>query len=129
MADKRRVLAVDDENDVLLILRTALRDDYDVVTASSGREALDKAAEQAPHVVILDMMMPEMNGMQVLEELRRSPATASTPVIFLTGVSDKKKIREALDKGTQYYITKPFNHHDLLNKVAMALREAEQEQV
>ena len=123
MAEKRRVLAVDDENDVLLILRTALRDDYEVETASSGREALDKAEEHKPDVIILDLMMPEMDGMKVLEELRKSPENASTPVIFLTGVDDKKKIREALDKGTQYYITKPFHHHDLLNKVALVLRE------
>jgi CheY-like chemotaxis protein len=127
MAEKRRVLAVDDENDVLLILKTALRDEYDVETAASGQEALERALEHKPDVVLLDLMMPGMDGMEVLEELRKSPLTATTPVIFLTGVSDKKKIREALDKGTQYYITKPFNHHDLLNKVAMAIQEADGE--
>lgn len=125
MADKKKILAVDDENDVLLILRTALRDDFDMYTASSGPEALEIVEEIAPDAIILDMMMPQMDGMEVLVELRQRDATASTPVIFLTGVSDKKKVREALDKGTAYYLTKPFNHHELLTKVNMALDEAE----
>jgi CheY-like chemotaxis protein len=126
MSENRRprILAVDDENDILLILRTSLKDEYEVETASSGPEALTKIDENLPDLVILDMMMPEMDGIEVLEEIRRMPMTASTPVIFLTGISDKAKIREALDKGTQYYIVKPFNYNDLLSKVAIALRES-----
>ncbi|MCC6547140.1 response regulator [Candidatus Sumerlaeota bacterium] len=121
MTRRARILAVDDENDILLIVRTSLKDEYDVETASSGVEALQKIEENPPDLVILDMMMPEMDGIEVLEEIRRMTLTATTPVIFLTGVSDKAKIREALDKGTQYYITKPFNYNELLSKVAIAL--------
>ncbi|HMX61709.1 MAG TPA: response regulator [Candidatus Sumerlaeota bacterium] len=121
MSRKARILAVDDENDILLIVRTSLKDEYDVDTASSGAEALQKIQDNPPDLVILDMMMPEMDGIEVLEEIRRMTQTATTPVIFLTGVSDKAKIREALDKGTQYYITKPFNYNDLVSKVAIAL--------
>ncbi|MBI1293269.1 response regulator [bacterium] len=123
MSRRFRVLAVDDENDILLILRTSLRDDYDVTTASNGPEALQKIQDEMPDVIILDMMMPDMDGIEVLEELRRDPATAALPVIFLTGVSDRAKIREALDKGTSFYITKPFSHRDLTSKVEQALRE------
>ena len=121
MSRKARILAVDDENDILLIVRTSLKDEYDVETASSGAEALQKIQDNPPDLVILDMMMPEMDGIEVLEEIRRMTQTATTPVIFLTGVSDKAKIREALDKGTQYYITKPFSYNDLVSKVAIAL--------
>lgn len=121
MSRRPRILAVDDENDILLIVRTSLKDEYDVETASSGAEALQKIEDNPPDLVILDMMMPEMDGIEVLEEIRRMTQTATTPVIFLTGVSDKAKIREALDKGTQYYITKPFNYNELLSKVAIAL--------
>lgn len=117
-----RILAVDDENDILLILRTALRDDYDVETASSGPEALSRTQDNVPDLIILDLMMPEMDGIAVLEELRRRPETSAVPVIFLTGVSDRSKIKEALDKGTSYYIVKPFSHNDLMNKIAHALR-------
>lgn len=118
-----RILAVDDENDILLLVRTSLGDDYDVDTALSGAEALAKVQEKRPDLIILDMMMPEMDGIEVLEKIRSTAATADIPVIFLTGVSEKAKIREALDKGTQYYIVKPFKYQDLLNKVAQALNE------
>jgi len=127
MADstRARILAVDDENDILLILRTALKDDYDVSTAQSGPDALAKMEEDIPDLVILDMMMPGMDGMKVLEAIRRNPNTATVPVIFLTGVTDRAKVREALDKGTSYYIVKPFTHHDLMSKVGIALKEAQ----
>ncbi|CAN5343120.1 hypothetical protein BH09SUM1_BH09SUM1_23070 [soil metagenome] len=124
--DKPRILIVDDENDILLLVRTSLKDEYEVETSNSGADALAMCMAIPPDLIILDMMMPEMDGMEVLEEIRRMPETAATPVIFLTGISDKAKVREALDKGTQYYITKPFKHQDLLNKVQMALQEAKQ---
>ncbi len=118
------VLAVDDENDILLILKTALKEDYRVSTAGSGQEALNRVSEEIPDLILLDMMMPGMDGLEVLEKLRDMPETAETPVIFLTGVSDKQKIREALDKGTSYYIVKPFDHHDLMGKVSIALKDS-----
>jgi len=121
---KPRVLAVDDENDILLILRTALRDEYDVTTASNGPDALLAVEQDNPDLVILDLMMPDMDGIEVLEELRRMSTTATIPVIFLTGVSDRAKMREAIDKGTTYYIVKPFDCGELLNKVAFAIAEA-----
>lgn len=125
MANQRpKVLVVDDENDILLIVRTSLKDDYEVETASSGPDALAHIEENSPDLIILDMMMPEMDGIEVLEKIRANPGTAAIPVIFLTGVSERSKIREALDKGTQYYIVKPFKQQDLMNKVALALREA-----
>jgi CheY-like chemotaxis protein len=119
-----KILVVDDENDILLIVRTCLKDDYDVTTACSGPDALSKLEEETPDLIVLDMMMPEMDGIEVLERVRADARTATTPVIFLTGVSERSKIREALDKGTQYYIVKPFKTQDLMNKVALALEEA-----
>lgn len=125
MADSRpRILVVDDENDILLIVRTALKDEYEIDTATNGPDALEKMEETPPDLVILDLMMPEMDGMEVLERIRTDSRSARIPVIFLTGVSERSRIREALDKGTQYYIVKPFKHQDLLNKVALALTEA-----
>ena len=127
MAEKkrRRILAVDDENDILLILRTSLKEEYDVDTAASGPDALSLLEDVTPDLVILDLMMPEMDGLEVLDRIRERKETAATPVIFLTGVSDKEKIRAALDKGSSYYIVKPFNHNDLLSKVSIALKESD----
>lgn len=120
---KQRILCVDDENDILLILRTALKDDYDVTTASNGPDALMAVDEDKPDLVILDYMMPDMDGLEVLEEIRRQPHSANLPVIFLTGISDRTKIRQALDRGTSFYLVKPFEYADLMNKVALALKE------
>lgn len=118
---RKRILAVDDESDVLLILKTALAEEFDVLTATNGMDALAIASEERPDLIILDIMMPEMDGMEVLGELKAMEETAEIPVVFLTGLSDKEKIREALGKGTAYYIVKPFDCQDLINKVKLAM--------
>jgi CheY-like chemotaxis protein len=126
MSDKKKILAVDDESDLLLIIKTALfSEGYDVVTASNGPDALALAQDHKPDLIILDMMMPEMNGFEVLDNLRRQEATMGIPVIMLTGVSEKGKIRQALDAGINYYIVKPFEFHDLIAKVKIAIADSE----
>ena len=127
MDGKKKILAVDDENDILLILKTALLSEgFDVTTAGSGPEALTAMAEQTPDLVILDIMMPEMTGFDVLDQMRKNPALQAVPVIMLTGTVDKDKIREAIDTGVSYYIVKPFEFHDLISKVRLAIADAEQ---
>lgn len=126
----KKILAVDDENDVLLIIKTALLSEgFDVKTASSGEEALAVAPEFAPDLIILDMMMPEMTGFETLKRLRSDTPLKQTPVIMLTGVSDKDKIREALDSGISYYMVKPFEFHDLISKVKIAIADSENSQI
>jgi len=118
------ILTVDDENDVLLILRTALTSEgYNVLTATNGFDALAIAEDHKPDLIILDLMMPEMDGFAVLDKLKENLATASIPVIILTGISEKKKIRELIDKGIKYWIVKPFDYHDLISKVKLAIEE------
>lgn len=121
----KKILAVDDENDVLLVVKTALQTEgFDVSTASSGPEALEKMAADVPDLVVLDVMMPGMTGFEVLEKIRADQRTAGVPVIMLTGLSEKSKIRDALAAGTEYYIVKPFDFQDLLTKVQIALNPA-----
>jgi DNA-binding response OmpR family regulator len=125
LGDKKKILAVDDENDVLLIIKTALfSEGYDVITAANGYDALAMAEDHKPDLIVLDMMMPEMNGFEVLRSLRESETTATIPVIMLTGVSDKSRIQQALDAGIDYYIVKPFEFHDLIAKVKIAIADA-----
>ena len=120
----KKILAVDDEPDVVLILRTALQTEgYDVQTAASGPDALALAREFLPDLILLDVMMPGMSGFEVLRELKNDESTAAVPVIMLTGVSERAKIKEALTTGTTYYIVKPFEFDDLLDKVRQALNE------
>lgn len=120
----KKILAIDDENDVLLIIKTALNDEgYEVITATNGYDGLAMAEEQQPDLIILDLMMPEMNGLEVLTQLKSNDLTGQIPVIVLSGLNDKEKIRTALSKGTEYYIIKPYEYDDLINKVRQALGE------
>jgi CheY-like chemotaxis protein len=122
---QKTILCVDDERDILLILQTALSDDYTILTANSGAKALEVAKETRPDLVILDLMMPEMDGLQTFAAFKQVESLSTVPCIFLTGVSDKEKIREALLLGTKYYLTKPFELDDLMEKVSMALQGAD----
>lgn len=118
-----RIVVVDDENDILLLVRSALQSvGHEVFTASNGLDALELVREVAPQLIVLDIMMPGMSGLEVLDALKAEEATATIPVIMLTGLSDKAKIQTALDKGAEYYIMKPFEYNDLLGKVAIAMQ-------
>lgn len=127
MSDKQyTVLAVDDENDVRLLVKTALvAEGYRVLTAADGPEALDIAREEKPDCIVLDVMMPGMDGFEVLEKLREDEATCSIPVIMLTGLSEHDSIRSAIERGTKYYIVKPFDLAELASKVRIAIEDAE----
>ena len=123
--EKYTVLAVDDENDVLLIVKTALQaEGYNVVTAVDGPDALEAAAEHKPDAIILDIMMPGMDGFEVLDKLRDNSETVDIPVIMLTGLSERDRMREALERGTKYYIVKPFEFQDLISKVRVAIEDS-----
>ncbi len=120
----KKILAIDDENDALLIIKTALTGEgYEVFTAANGYDGLALAEDEHPDLIILDLMMPEMDGFEVLKQLKENDATGEIPVIVVSGVSDKEKIRVALSKGIDYYIIKPYDYDDLVGKVRMALGE------
>ena len=111
MAERRRkVLVVDDEADVLLLCRVNLEfEGYEVVEAADGEEAMEKVAAEQPDVVLLDVMMPKMDGWQVLAALKANPATMDIPVVMLTAkVQDQDQIR-GWSGGAAEYITKPFS--------------------
>ena len=126
MEAKKKVLVIDDENDILLIIKSALHEEgYEVVTANNGYDGLALAEDASPDLIILDIMMPEMDGFEVLQQLKENEKTAQIPVVILTGLSSKDKIREALNKGIDYYIVKPFEYQDLVSKVKIAIDDAE----
>ena len=110
MADRRRVLVVDDEPDVLLLCRVNLEfEGYEVLEASDGVEAMSRVRERRPDVILLDVMMPRMDGWQVLTELKADDALKDIPVVMLTAkVQDQDQIR-GWSSGASEYITKPFS--------------------
>jgi DNA-binding response OmpR family regulator len=104
-----RVMVVDDEPEVLEILSIALREKYDVVTAANGLDALEKLEEFEPDLMVTDVMMPLMNGWELITEVRRRSAFHSMPVIFLTALNTRKDIMAGYKAGADLYLTKPFD--------------------
>jgi len=115
----KRVLVVDDDRVIQQLLEVNLQlEGYDVVaTASDGAEALEKITELKPDLVILDIMMPKMDGLEVCRRLRENADTAKIPVILLSARAQDLDIREGLDIGASAYLTKPFDPVELLEVV------------
>jgi two-component system KDP operon response regulator KdpE len=115
-----RILVVDDEPQIVRALRINLRvRSYEVDTAASGAQALDVAAKQPPDLVILDLGLPDLDGVEVIEGLR---GWTSAPIIVLSGRADSTDKVEALDAGADDYVTKPFNMDELLARMRAATR-------
>jgi adenylate cyclase len=107
---KARILVVDDTLDNLILMQALLEDAYDVVTADSGAQALLEAQSRTPpELILLDIMMPDMDGYEVLRQLRQDSATANIPVIFLTALTSIEEEQSGLDLGAVDYIAKPIS--------------------
>ena len=117
-AMRDRVLVVEDEKDVRDMLRLHLKTGgFDVLEAHNGAEGLAIAKAELPSVVILDLMMPEMSGMEVCRALRRNPATSRIPILMLTAKSTEGDKVAGLEVGADDYVTKPFSPRELLLRV------------
>lgn len=120
-----KVLVVDDEPDMLKIITWSLNfqePDWEVLTASDGKQALELAVQENPDVVLLDVGMPEMDGFEVLREMRRF---SDVPVIMVTVREDEVDKVRGLELGADDYITKPFGHLELLARIRAVLRRAQ----
>lgn len=111
---RKHILAVDDDATMLKTLKEHLHDDYDVATAISGKVALKFLEKKKTDLILLDYAMPGESGTEILEQLRENENTKDIPVIFLTGVTERDKIREALVLKPQGYLLKPIEHDKLL---------------
>jgi two-component system alkaline phosphatase synthesis response regulator PhoP len=119
------ILIVDDEEDVLELIRYNLdRSGYHVETASSGEEALTKAREKLPDLVILDLMLPGIDGLEVCRQLKRDAKTDHIPVIMLTAKGEETDIVTGLELGADDYVTKPFSPKVLSARVRRILHRA-----
>jgi len=119
------VLTVDDEPDVIALVRFHLaRAGYEVMTAASGREALEAIRLRRPDLVVLDLMLPDIDGFGVCEILRRTAATAAIPIIILSAWSTPDARLLGLDLGALDYVSKPFSPKDLVARVFKLLPPA-----
>ncbi len=111
----KKILACDDEKHIVRLVQVNLeRAGYQVVTANDGKEALQVVADENPDLVVLDVMMPYMDGFEVLQNLRRNPTTRDIPVIMLTAKAQDTDVFKGWQSGVDCYLTKPFNPIELL---------------
>ena len=116
-----RILAVDDDPDVLLFVRTALSSQYEVITATNGPEALDKFREGEPDLVLLDVMMPGMSGYDVCQEIRKIPGKKNLPIIMLSALDGVDDHKAGYREGATFYLTKPIPPDRLVRNVEVQL--------
>lgn len=118
----KTILIIEDQPDMRENIATILEmEDFVVLAAENGRTGLALAREEKPDLILCDVMMPEMNGHQVLHELRADRTVAGTPFIFLTAKGEKRDQRQGMNLGADDYLTKPVTRADLLNAVKARL--------
>ena len=122
----KKILAVDDERHIVRLVQVNLeRAGYQVVTAFDGKDALEKVEAEQPDLVVLDVMMPYMDGFEVLQNLRKNPSTRELPVIMLTAKAQDADVFRGWQSGGDCYLTKPFNPMELISFVKRIFKSLE----
>lgn len=125
----KKVLIVDDEPDILEIISyNLIKEGYEILTAKNGMEALDKVASYKPDLVILDIMMPKMSGVEVCKILRSKPEYNDTLILFLTALSDESSQIKGLETGADDYVSKPISPKILVSRVNAIFRRLNKEE-
>ena len=114
----KRILAVDDDPLILRLLQVNLEiENYDVLLAHDGQEACEVAIAEKPDLILLDIMMPRMDGLQACKELKANPEVSDIPVVFLSAKAQQEDIDEGLALGASAYLTKPFEPDQLIEVI------------
>ncbi|PZV13287.1 MAG: two-component system response regulator [Pseudanabaena sp.] len=119
----KRILIVDDEESIQTVVQFGIQmvADWDVLIASSGSQGIRTACDESPDAILLDVMMPDMDGISTFKALQADPQTAQIPVIFLTAKAQTSERRQLNDLGVSGVITKPFNSLDLPDQIVKML--------
>lgn len=126
---KKRVLVVDDERHIVRLVQVNLeRQGYDVLTAYDGVECLEKAKSEKPDLIVLDVMMPRMDGFEALQRLKTDPETSYIPVIMLTARAQDRDVLQGYQYGADLYLTKPFSPLELISLVKRVFESQEEEE-
>lgn len=125
---KERILIVDDEEDILELVRFNLsREGYDVMVAASGEKAIDIAREKLPHLIVLDLMLPGIDGLEATRILKNNPETRRIPIVMLTAKGEEPDVVAGLELGADDYVVKPFSPRVLLARIRAVLRRRHDE--
>jgi DNA-binding response OmpR family regulator len=116
------VLVADDDEDILLLVRTVLeREGYDVIATSDGAQAFAAALERRPDLAVLDVAMPELDGLEVLRRLRADESTSDMPIVLLSARVQEDDVKRGFDNGANAYVQKPFSPRELSDRVSELL--------
>ena|SRR3989338_2294085 len=119
----KKILLVDDEKDLVSTLRTLLEaKGYEVISATDGLEGLEKAKKEKPNLILLDVMMPNLNGYQVCRALKKDPNFKHIPIVMLTAKAQESDKFWGIESGADDYVTKPFDSLNLLEKIKNNLK-------
>jgi CheY-like chemotaxis protein len=123
---RKKILLVDDSNTILMVERMLLmKGPYDVVTASNGEEAIATAFSERPDLILMDVVMPKMDGFEAVRRIRLQDGTRDTPVIMVTTRSEAQNVENGFESGCNDYVTKPINGTEFLSKLRSYLGEGE----
>ena len=118
---KKKILVVEDDPDIRIMMVYILKDDYDLVLCADGRSGIDKAMEERPDLILLDIYMAGISGLEVCKAVRDNPEISSTPIIILTAGALKEEVSEGYALGADDYIFKPFDPEDLIERIEKLL--------
>jgi CheY-like chemotaxis protein len=119
---RKKILLVDDSATILVMEKFIFRNDpYEIVTAADGVEAIEKAVEHRPDLILLDLTMPRLDGLETCRQLRAKEQTRATPVIIIANRYEAEAVRQSLDCGCDGFVMKPINALELLTKVRSLL--------
>ena len=120
--DHKKVLIVDDELSILVPLKFLLeKNDYRVELAQSGKDALEKISQSKPDLILLDIMLPDLDGYEIFQLIRENPDWNDIKVIYLSAKNRDVDIAKGLNLGVDAYVTKPFSNSELLEKIQMLI--------
>lgn len=120
---KERILVIEDEEDILALVHYNLaKEGYQVLCATSGEEGVQLAREQSPELILLDLMLPGIDGLEVCRQLKKEPATQAIPIVMVTAKGEESDVVAGLELGAEDYVTKPFSIRILLARVRTVLR-------
>ena len=114
---RKKILIVDDTETILLMERMILNRNYDLVTAKNGEEAIARAIAEQPDLILMDVMMPKMDGLEACKQIKEIPGFSAIPIIMVTTRSEVRNVETAFANGCTDYVTKPINTVELLAKV------------
>jgi DNA-binding response OmpR family regulator len=117
-----KVLVIDDDPVIVQLLRVNFEiEGFEVLSAADGEEGFERAKNELPDVVLSDIMMPRMDGLQLVAELKQDPSTRNLPVILLSAKAQNAEVQQGLDAGADDYVTKPFDPLELIDRVNAVL--------